>query len=66
MEKKLKSVYESTFHVFGVDVKCHVLNDGQRVIEAESMNKLLNAMADPDVEVGDMESFAKWQKGLLK
>jgi hypothetical protein len=41
-----ESIWQGTFNVFGVDVVCHVLNDGRRIIEAESMAKMFTAMAD--------------------
>lgn len=55
------SIASATFTVFGVEVRCHVLSDGQRVIDAESAAALFEAMA-ADEPMGDMESFAQWIK----
>jgi len=58
------SVWQGSFHVLGVEVKCHVLSDGQRIIEMDSMSSLLEAM-DGNLTITDkeFEEFAKWQKG---
>jgi len=51
------SIAQSTFSVFGVDVKCHVLSNGQRIIEAGSMNQLLEAMHEPQNQEGDQSAI---------
>jgi hypothetical protein len=59
-----KSVWSGTFRIFGVDVRCHVLDDGQRIIEADSVAELIEAMEAPDNrDIGDIENFHKWQDG---
>lgn len=59
-----KSTWEGTFRVCGVDVHCHVLSDGRRIIEADSMNALLEALANgTEAESGDLDAFARWQRG---
>ena len=58
------AVWSGSFHLFGVDVKCHTLSNGQRIIEADSMHRLLEAMgAGGPVIDADMQEFAKWQRG---
>lgn len=66
----LRSIATSTFTVFGVEVKCHVLNDGQRIIEAESVDRLFAQMASngkiraPETATDrDVEALAKWMHG---
>lgn len=61
-----QSIWQGTFTMFGVEVRCHVLDDGRRIIEAESMTELLNAMASCNrvVDPKEIEGFAKWQKGI--
>lgn len=56
------SIWSGSFRVYGVDVKCHVLDDGQRVIEADSVAALFEAMGTPGVEMGDVEEFVRWQR----
>jgi hypothetical protein len=58
--------HSGSFHLFGVDVKCHRLDDGRSIIEAESMERLFAAMAEPgrEVDAAEMEAFARWQKGI--
>ncbi len=62
-----EAVWSGTFKVCGVDLKCHVLDNGQRVIDADSFNQLFmvgtlsRALSDdPD----ELEAFSRWQKGL--
>lgn len=58
------SVWSGSFHIFGVDVKCHRLSDGQAIIEADSMAALIEAMKMPEGrEIGDLEMFRSWQEG---
>lgn len=58
-----KSVWHGTFKLFGVDVHCHVLDDGRRIIEEESMVQLLQAMGDSaGVDQHELEEFVRWQK----
>lgn len=59
------SVWTGSFHVMGVEVKCHVLSDGSRIIESDSVHKLLDAMASPGkLEEGDLAAFSRWQRGM--
>jgi len=61
------SVWQGSFRVFGVEVKCHVLSDGRRVVERDSMLDLMNAMsATPtsEVDIDELATFARWQKGF--
>ncbi len=57
-----KSVWSGSFNVFGVELKCHVLDNGQRVIEADSMADFLNGVADADVPAEDpnLDEFVRW------
>lgn len=50
-----QSIASATFTVFGVEVRCHVLDDGQRIIEEESVEALLEAMSKQEsFEPGEM------------
>jgi hypothetical protein len=57
-----KSVWSGSFNVFGVELKCHVLDNGQRVIDADSVADFFNLMADAEVpaEDPDMDEFVRW------
>lgn len=58
------AVWSGSFRLFGVDVKCHTLSDGRRIIEVESMARLFEAMTTSAANAeGDMEGFSRWQKG---
>lgn len=39
------SVSEAHLHILGVDLVVHHLSDGQRIIDADGINALLEAMA---------------------
>jgi hypothetical protein len=65
-------VWSGSFRLLGVELKCHTLSNGQRIIEAESMHTLLKMLGDetghsleewpPEPE--QAEAFARWSKGL--
>jgi hypothetical protein len=57
------AVWSGTFRLFGVEVKCHRLSDGRNIIEQESMLRLLTAMGDGTMDVGDLEAFTRFQQG---
>jgi hypothetical protein len=58
------SVWSGTFRVFGVDIRCHTLSDGQAIIEADSVAQLIEAMESPEGrDIGDLEDFIAWQQG---
>lgn len=60
------TVWSGSFRLFGVEVKCHTLSNGQRVIEESSVHALLEAMGKPGAEhrLDDeqAEAFARWQR----
>lgn len=62
-DEELPSVtWTGSCTVFGVELICHVLSDGRQIIEAESMHRLLEAMASPQPgDPGDITEFAKWR-----
>ena len=61
------SVWQGSYSLFGVDVKCHVLSNGKRIIEEDSMVALFEAMEEPQGDISDggkelTEEFCKWLK----
>jgi len=63
-----QSVWEGEFLLFGVPIRCHVLSDGQRVIEEASIIALLETMGEeqPNQNLVDdaLNDFIKWMRGL--
>jgi hypothetical protein len=62
------AVWSGEFVLFGVPLKCHVLNDGRRIIDAESIEDLMRAMATQgEQSLEEMErevaAFARWMRG---
>ena len=61
------SVWQGEMTLLGVVLHLHVLDDGTRIIEAQDMVALLEAMrrGEPgEDEVADqMAAFARWQRG---
>jgi hypothetical protein len=64
MDKPPQAVWEGSFMVLGVEMKCHVLDDGRRIVEAESLEKLFSdAVSFDDQETEELANFAMWLKG---
>ena len=61
------AVWSGSFKLFGVEVKCHTLSNGQRIIEKDSFDALMLAMADGgEVIEHDVKEFTRWQHGKDK
>lgn len=60
-----KAIWQGTFKLLGIELQCHVLDDGRRIIEASSMERLLEAMATGEHELDPIEfaAFSRWQRG---
>lgn len=58
-----KAVWSGSFLLFGVEMKCHVLEDGRGIIEADSMAQFLEALECGGADPGDVVGFANWQRG---
>lgn len=59
-------VWSGSFMLGGVEMKCHVLSNGQRIIEAESIHSFFSAFGDeaaPEVDDAELEKFVHWQRG---
>ena len=58
------SVWQGELRMSGITLHVHVLSDGTRIIEAGSMDALLEAW-NQGVPVDDAEAaaFARWQRG---
>ena len=57
--------HSAVFTLFGVAVHCHVLSDGQRIIEADDFARLLAAMGEVDAPLDqddqdELERFKRW------
>lgn len=57
------AVWSGSFRLFGVDVRCHRLSNGQNIIEEDSMAALLHAMQTGTLDAGEIEPFARFQAG---
>ncbi len=59
-EELSQSIASNTLNIMGVDLVVHVLDNGQRIIEAEGLEALFAAMADgADLTEEDAMKFAK-------
>ncbi len=56
------AIWSGSFTIMGVEVKCHTLSDGQRIIEAESVAELFSTTGNADDE-DDLVAFARWRHG---
>lgn len=52
MSRKIpKAVWEGDIDIMGIKLKCFVLDDGRRIIDANSMAEFIAAMADPSQQM---------------
>lgn len=61
-----QAVSEATFTLFGVTLRCYVLDNGQRVIHSDDVYAFIDALAygDGSNPNDSMESLARWLKGI--
>lgn len=60
------AIWEGTFTLYGVPLRCSVLDNGQRVIHGEDVKWLFQAMAQDDgdaLDASELERFARWRSG---
>ena len=60
------SVWQGSFTLFSVDLQCHVLSDGRRIIEEDSMVDLLEAMKAPVEGHSDAVKLAEFCTWLTR
>jgi hypothetical protein len=60
-------ISSAEFTILGVVLHCHVLSDGQRIIDADDVDKLFSAGAGrpPSLSLDDEQArkFAEWRRG---
>jgi hypothetical protein len=53
------AIEEKSFEMFGVKIRCYVLDDGQRVLDADDTQGLFAAMENtPQSSVFDQKAYA--------
>ncbi len=58
------SVWQGQMRLLGVTLHLHVLDDGTRIVEAQDMTALLEAMEHGGpVDEAEIAAFARWQRG---
>jgi hypothetical protein len=58
------SVWSGEMRLFGVTLHLHVLEDGTRIVEAQDMAALMEAMEQgAPVDGDEMGAFARWLRG---
>jgi hypothetical protein len=55
-------VWSGTFTIWGVELHCHVLDNGQRIIEAADVERLFTAPRG-SADDPDLLAFVRWQRG---
>ena len=59
-----ESVHQGSISIMGVELKVHVLDDGQRVIEEGSVIDFFEALGKgPNPTKEEMETLARFMKG---
>ncbi len=56
-----KAIWSGSFDVGEVTVRCHVLDDGRRIIETDSIENLFRQA--PATNYHDLDDFARWLRG---
>ena len=54
--------HSGSFTIFGVELKCHRLSNGQAIIEADDMERLFEVMGMEGAPTLDHEELLKFQK----
>lgn len=67
-EKLPTAVWSGTFKIFGVTIRCYVLDNGQRIVDASDLHTLLHAMghyrlANEANDNEQMAAFNRWRLG---
>tara|TARA_Y100000310_G_scaffold339452_2_gene432120 strand:+ start:153 stop:353 length:201 start_codon:yes stop_codon:yes gene_type:complete len=57
------AIWEGSFKVFGVEVRCCVLDNGERVINADDMAALFEARGGL-VDEDDLQPFLDWTRKI--
>lgn len=63
------TVWSGTFTICGVELKCHTLADGTRIIEEDSMRDFFENLFDGTLTAADVQSdpdidaFKAWRHG---
>lgn len=59
------AVWEGCFTLFGVEIWCCVLDDGTRIIEQESFEAFMRALANPPgpLDRQELDRFVAWRNG---
>lgn len=58
-----KAVWSGTFKVFGVDVRCHVLDDGRRIVDPEDVAKIFDPDRTDAAEPEELVAMSEWMRG---
>ncbi len=57
------AIWSGEFQIGSVKLKCHVLDNGQRVIDAESVDEFFRFLDDGAPLPSSMDDFARWMRG---
>lgn len=58
-----RAVWSGSFMIGEIEMRCHVLEDGRRIIDAESMEALLGGDALGDDTADAFAEFMRWAMG---
>lgn len=67
-ERLPRAVWSGTVRVGSLELECHVLEDGRRIIEAASLERFFAALEENETHIspGDFDEFAAWYVGKEK
>jgi hypothetical protein len=58
-----QAIATSEMTIGGITLRCHVLDDGRRVLEADGMDRLVEALEAGELDVQDADRLGRWMKG---
>lgn len=60
------ATWEGTFRICGIEIQCAVLDNGMRIINAESLQACFDGIKSASLgpfDRDEIERFARWQRG---
>ena len=60
-----KATWEGEFTIAGITLHCYVLDNGQRIVNAEDIDRLIDGVTAPlEANRDDLDRFARWMHGI--
>jgi hypothetical protein len=59
------AVWSGSFRIWGIELRCYVLDTGERIINGDDFDTFMGALGDgtPCADDADLMAFCRWQQG---